>query len=80
MSHFAVDLPEWEQEARLQYEADPLMDAALEVAASLTREQQLALLDSLGIDYSEYLELEEVEAPIQPPADPAPSKFDLIFG
>lgn len=76
MSHFAIDLPEWEQEARLQYEADPLMDAALEVAASLTREQQLALLDSLGIDYSAYA---EEEAPA-PRAEQPKSKFDLIFG
>lgn len=75
MSHFAIDLPEWEQEARLQYEADPLMDAALEVAASLTREQQLALLDSLGIDYSVYVKRE-----MPPPQAEAPkSKFDLIF-
>lgn len=76
MSHFAVDIPEWEQEARLQYEADPLMDAALEVAASLTREQQLALLDSLGIDYSAYV---EEEAPA-PQAEQPKSKFDSIFG
>ena len=76
MSHFAIDLPEWEQEARLQYEADPLMDAALEVAASLTREQQLALLDSLGIDYSAYV---EEEAPV-PQAEQPKSKFDSIFG
>ena len=76
MSHFAIDLPEWEQEARLQYEADPLMDAALEVAASLTREQQLALLDSLGIDYSAYV---KEEAPV-PQAEQPKSKFDLIFG
>lgn len=76
MSHFAIDLPEWEQEARLQYEADPLMDAALEVAASLTREQQLALLDSLGIDYSAYT---EDDAPV-PQVEVPKSKFDLIFG
>ena len=76
MSHFAIDLPEWEQEARLQYEADPLMDAALEVAASLTREQQLALLDSLGIDYSAYV---EDDAPV-PQVEVPKSKFDLIFG
>ena len=76
MSHFAIDLPEWEQEARLQYEADPLMDAALEVAASLTREQQLALLDSLGIDYSAYA---EDDVPV-PQAEVPKSKFDLIFG
>lgn len=79
MSHFAIDIPEWEQEARLQYESDPLIDAAMEVASSLTREQQLALLDQLGIDYSEYLELEEVEATIQPP-EPVVSKFDALFG
>lgn len=79
MSHFAIDIPEWEQEARLQYESDPLIDAAMEVASSLTREQQLALLDQLGIDYSEYLELEEVEADIQPP-EPVVSKFDALFG
>ena len=76
MSHFAIDLPEWEQEARLQYEADPLMDAALEVAASLTREQQLALLDSLGIDYSAYV---EDDAPA-PQTEAPKSKFDSIFG
>ena len=76
MSHFAIDLPEWEQEARLQYEADPLMDAALEVAASLTREQQLALLDSLGIDYSAYA---EDDAPA-PQVEVPKSKFDSIFG
>ena len=76
MSHFAVDIPAWEQEARLQYEADPLMDAALEVAASLTREQQLALLDSLGIDYSAYAE--EKAPAIQ--AEQPKSKFDSIFG
>ena len=76
MSHFAIDLPEWEQEARLQYEADPLMDAALEVAASLTREQQLALLDSLGIDYSAYV---EDDAPA-PQVEVPKSKFDSIFG
>ena len=79
MSHFAIDIPEWEQEARLQYECDPLIDAAMEVASSLTREQQLLLLDQLGIDYSEYLELEEVEAEIQP-AEPVVSKFDSLFG
>jgi hypothetical protein len=77
MSHFAIDIPEWEQEARLQYEADPIMDAAFEAAASMTHEQRLALLDSLGIDYSAYV---EDETPTQPPAEPAPSKFDLIFG
>lgn len=76
MSRFAADIPEWEQEARLQYEADPLMDAALEVAASLTREQQLALLDSLGIDYSSYVE-DDVPAP---QAEVPKSKFDSIFG
>ena len=76
MSHFAIDLPEWEQEARLQYEADPLMDAALEVAASLTREQQLALLDSLGIDYSAYTEDDVLVPQVEQPK----SKFDLIFG
>ena len=76
MSHFAIDLPEWEQEARLQYEADPLMDAALAVAASLTREQQLALRESRGIDYSAYA---EEEAPA-PQAEQPKSKFDLIFG
>ena len=76
MSHFAIDLPEWEQEARLQYEADPLMDAALGVAASLTREQQLALLDSLGIDYSAYV---EDDAPA-PQVEVPKSKFDSIFG
>ena len=76
MSHFAIDVPEWEQEARLQYEGDPLMDAALEVAASLTREQQLALLDSLGIDYSAYV---EDDAPA-PQVEVPKSKFDSIFG
>ena len=76
MSHFALDIPEWEAEARLQYEADPLMDAALEAAASLTHEQRLALLDSLGIDYSAYV---EEEAPVIQVEQPK-SKFDLIFG
>lgn len=76
MSHFAIDIPEWEQEARLQYEADPMMEAALDAAASLTFEQQLALLDKLGIDYSNYLEDEE---PVTQPPLPT-SKFDAIFG
>ena len=76
MSHFAIDIPEWEQEARLQYEADPMMEAALDAAASLTFEQQLALLDKLGIDYSNYLEDEELAT--QPPLPT--SKFDAIFG
>lgn len=76
MSHFAIDIPEWEQEARLQYEADPMMDAALEAAASMTYEQQLALLDKLGIDYSNYL---EDEVPVVVPPLPK-SKFDAIFG
>lgn len=76
MSHFAIEIPEWEQEARLQYEADPMMEAALDAAASLTFEQQLALLDKLGIDYSNYLEDEE---PVASPPLPT-SKFDAIFG
>ena len=75
MSHFACDIPEWESEPRLAYEADPLIDAAMEVAASLTREQQLALLDHLGIDYSSYLEI-EATVPVEQPV----SKFDLLFG
>jgi len=76
MTHFACDIPEWEAESRLQYEADPMMDAALEAAATMTHEQRLALLDRLGIDYSSYLEPEpEPEAP----AVPVVSKFDALF-
>lgn len=48
-------IPQWEMDALLTTEADPILDSALQVVDEMTFEQQLALLDKLGIDYSHLL-------------------------
>lgn len=79
MSRVEIDtLPrEWEVEFSLAYEADPLIDAALAVIDHLTHEQRLALLDSLGIDYSEFVKDDEPGVEVEPEVEL--SEFDKIF-
>ena len=79
MSRVEIDaLPrEWEVEFSLAYEADPLIDAALAVIDHLTHEQRLALLDSLGIDYSGLVVLDEPGVEVEPEVEL--SEFDKIF-
>ncbi len=63
------DLPEWEIEARLSHEADPVLELALQSIDELTFEQQLALLDKLGIDYS--------HCQVQPVVEPEPEVIEF---
>ncbi|MFV1943468.1 hypothetical protein VPH49_21890 [Pseudomonas luteola] len=73
-------ISEWEFDQLLTVEADPLMDMALDVVNELTREQQLALLDRLGIDYTRFLEVEEGgEEPEPVYVEPEPVTFADLF-
>lgn len=64
----------YEAEARLTVEMDLGLEAALDAAATMTFEQQLALLDSLGIDYSAYLDNQDDE-----PEEPSELSFEDLF-
>lgn len=70
------DIPEWEAEARLAVEVDLALEAALDAAATMTFDQQLALLDSLGIDYSAYLDNQDDEPE---PEEPSELSFEDLF-
>lgn len=56
-----ADLPEWEAESLLTSESDPVLEIALTIVDELTYEQQIELLERLGIDYSKYAEMANAE-------------------
>ena len=60
-------IPEWEAEALLSVEADPLVELSLEIVDRLSFEQQLALLDKLGIDYKHLLDKPDQEPVVEVP-------------
>lgn len=69
-------IADWEFNELLAVEADPLVEMALDVVHRLNREQQLALLDRLGIDYSQHLQADEPEPVIE---QPKPVTFADLF-
>lgn len=71
-------IPQWEMDVLLCAEADPIMDSALQVVDELTFEQQLALLDKLGIDYTHLLGHAE-EAEVEPEPEPQVASFTDLF-
>lgn len=58
-------IPEWEAEALLSMEADPLVELSLEIVDRLSFEQQLALLDKLGIGYQHLLDKPDQEPVVE---------------
>ena len=72
-------IPQWEMDALLTTEADTILDSALQAVDELTFEQQLALLDKLGIDYSHLLTANNEQAEPEPEPEDTEFAFADLF-